>query len=169
MHAVQVTEFGPADVLALHELPDPVPGRGEVLIAVEAAGVNRADVLFRSGGYHRGPALPAVPGLEAAGRVTALGADVAGVAVGDRVLAWGATGEPGFYAELAAVPAERVLPVPDRVAPPRPPRCRSRGSPRGTACTGWAGSPPATRCSSMPGRAGWAAPRCRSPGRPGHG
>ena len=57
MHAVQVTEFGPADVLALHELPDPVPGRGEVLIAVEAAGVNRADVLFRSGGYHRGPAL----------------------------------------------------------------------------------------------------------------
>jgi NADPH:quinone reductase len=117
MHAVQVTEFGPPDVLALHELPDPVPGRGEVLIAVEAAGVNRADVLFRSGGYHRGPALPAVPGLEAAGRVTALGPDVDGFAVGDRVLAWGATGEPGFYADLASVPTERVLPVPDRVAP----------------------------------------------------
>jgi NADPH:quinone reductase len=115
MLAVEVSEFGSADLLGLREVADPMPGPGEVLIAVEAAGVNRADVLFRSGGYHRGPALPAVPGLEGAGRVTALGAGVHDVAVGDRVLAWGATGEPGFYAEQAVVPVERVLPVPDAV------------------------------------------------------
>jgi NADPH2:quinone reductase len=115
MHVAQITEFGAPDVLALRDLPDPAAGPGEVLIAVEAAGVNRADVLFRSGGYHRGPALPAVPGLEGAGRITAVGAGVDGFAVGDRVLGWGATGAPGFYAERAAVPTERLLPVPDRV------------------------------------------------------
>ena len=112
MLAVRVTEFGSADVLVATENPDPVAGPGEVLIDVEAAGVNRADVLFRAGAYHRGPALPAVPGLEGAGRVRAVGDGVAGFAVGDRVMAWGATDDPGFYAQLAAVPAERVLPVP---------------------------------------------------------
>jgi NADPH2:quinone reductase len=82
---------------------------------VLAAGVNRADLLFRSGGYHRGPALPAVPGLEGAGRVLAVGDGVSGFSAGDRVLAWGATGDPGFYAEQAVVGADRVLPVPDGV------------------------------------------------------
>jgi NADPH2:quinone reductase len=115
MHAAQIRDFGPPDVLVLSEVPDPHPDSGEVLIAVEAAGVNRADVLFRSGGYHRGPALPAVPGLEGAGRITAVGERVDGFAVGDRVLAWGATGAPGFYAEQAAVPSERVVPIPDGV------------------------------------------------------
>jgi NADPH:quinone reductase len=115
MRAVQIREFGPPDVLALQELPDAAPGPGQVLIAVEAAGVNRADVLFRSGGYHRGPALPAVPGLEAAGRIAAVGQSVDGFVVGDRVLAWGAAGQPGFYADHAVVPIGRVLPVPGEV------------------------------------------------------
>lgn len=115
MRAVQVREFGTADRLREMDLPDPVAKPGELLVAVAAAGVNRADVLFRSGGYHRAAALPVVPGLEAAGTVAAVGAGVEEFAVGDRVLAWGATGSPGFYAELAAVPSGRVVRVPDEV------------------------------------------------------
>lgn len=117
MHAARIEKFGDPDVLGWVEVDDPVAGSGQVLLAVDAAGVNRADLLFRSGGYHRGPALPAVPGLEAAGRVLAVGEGVDGVAPGDRVLAWGATGEPGFYAERAVVPVDRVIPVPDGVEP----------------------------------------------------
>ena len=115
MLAVKVENFGDAEVLAVSETADPVADPGEVLVAVEAAGVNRADVLFREGADHRGPALPAVPGLEGAGRVRAVGEGTAGFAVGDRVVAWGAADAPGFYAQLAAVPAERVLPVPEGV------------------------------------------------------
>lgn len=115
MFAAQVQVFGDPDELRWTELPDPVPGDGEVLLAVEAAGVNRADLLFRSGRYHRAPALPAVPGVEGAGTVLAVGGGVDGVAVGDRVVAWGATGAPGFYAQQAVVAATEVLPVPDDV------------------------------------------------------
>lgn len=106
MRAAVVREFGGPEVLAWEERPDPEPRSGEVLIAVEAAGVNRADLLFRAGKYHRGPALPAVLGLEAAGTV---------VGTGERVLAWGATGEPGFYAERAVVNADRVVAIPGEV------------------------------------------------------
>ena len=95
MHAVQVQEFGGPEVLGWTETDDLTAGPGEVLLAVEAAGVNRADLLFRSGGYHRGPRLPAVPGLEGAGRIVAVGAGVTEFRTGDRVVAWGATGEPG--------------------------------------------------------------------------
>lgn len=116
MRAVQVREFGPAEMLVYGEVPDPEPARGELLVAVGAAGVNRADVLFRSGSYHRGAMLPVVPGLEGAGWVVATGDEVEGFAVGDRVLAWGATGAPGFYAELAAVPPTQALVVPDGVS-----------------------------------------------------
>lgn len=115
MHAARITEFGEPEVLGWVEVDDPVVAPGEVLMTVAAAGVNRADLLFRCGGYHRGPPLPAVPGLEGAGRVLAVGEGVAGLAPGDRVLSWGATGEPGFYAERAVVPADRVLAVPGGV------------------------------------------------------
>jgi NADPH:quinone reductase len=117
MYAARIDGFGDPDVLGWIEVDDPVPGPGEVLLSVDAAGVNRADLLFRSGGYHRGPALPAVPGLEGAGRVLAVGDGVDAVAPGDRVLAWGATGEPGFYAERAVVPVDRVIALPDGVEP----------------------------------------------------
>ena len=119
MRAVQVDAFGGPEQLRLVELPYPSPGPGQVLVAVAAAGVNRADVLVRSGGYHRAGQPPLVLGLEGAGTVVELGADVGGVqhglAVGDRVVAMGATDAPGFYAELAAVPVQRVVPVPDGV------------------------------------------------------
>jgi len=112
MRAVVVQEFGGPERLTVEERPDPAPGPGQVLVEVAAAGVNRVDVLVRSGAYHRAGAPPLVPGLEGAGRVAALGQGVDGLAVGDAVLALGATNAPGFYAELAAVPQERVLAVP---------------------------------------------------------
>jgi NADPH:quinone reductase len=112
MFVSQVREFGDVDELRRTEVADPTPGTGEIVMAVEAAGVNRADVLFRSGRYHRAPALPAVPGVEGAGTVLAVGPGVADVSVGDHVVGWGATGEPGFYAERAALPADHVLRVP---------------------------------------------------------
>jgi NADPH2:quinone reductase len=82
---------------------------------VGAAGVNRADLLFRSGRYHSGPALPAVPGSEGAGTVAAVGPGVVDFVVGDRVVGWGALGAPGFYRELAVVDAGRALPIPPTV------------------------------------------------------
>lgn len=115
MHAIQVREFGPPENLQWTELPDPEPGPGEVLVAVDAAGVNRLDVLFRSGNYHRGAALPVIPGVEGAGRVVAVGDGVDGFEVGDRVLGWGATGAPGFYAERAVLPEDSLVAVPDAV------------------------------------------------------
>jgi NADPH2:quinone reductase len=118
MRVVQVAEFGPARNLVLAEEPDPTPGPGQLLVSVAAAGVNRVDLLFRSGGYHSGPpvpAVPAVPGGEGAGTVVAVGPDVTGFAVGDRVVGWGGIGAPGFYRELALVEQDRAMPVPDGV------------------------------------------------------
>jgi NADPH2:quinone reductase len=118
MRAAVVAEFGDPEVLTWSEWPDPEPEPGQVVVAIEAAGVNRADLLFRSGNYHRGPAPPAVPGLEGAGTVLAVGESVTGVAPGDRVVAWGATGEPGFYGEQAVVDAAQTVPIPDGVTGP---------------------------------------------------
>ncbi|WP_328459762.1 quinone oxidoreductase family protein [Streptomyces sp. NBC_00448] len=114
MRAVRIDTFGGPDVLTPVEMPDPVPGPGEVLVRVEAAGVNRADALARAGTYHRARPLPLVLGLEAAGTVAAVGEGVEDLAPGRRVMAMGAS-TPGFYAELAAVPAARVVPLPDGV------------------------------------------------------
>ncbi|HEY2695355.1 MAG TPA: zinc-binding dehydrogenase [Pseudonocardiaceae bacterium] len=115
MRVVQVAEFGPAQNLLLAEEPDPTPGPGQLLVSVEAAGVNRADLLFRSGRYHSGPPLPAVVGSEGAGTVVAVGADVTGFSVGDRVLAFGGIGAPGFYRELAVVDPNQAVLIPANV------------------------------------------------------
>ncbi|MFJ5266207.1 zinc-binding alcohol dehydrogenase family protein [Streptomyces sp. NPDC088387] len=115
MRAVVVQKFGGPEALELREVPDPVPGPGEVVIAVEAAGVNRADVLARAGRYHRAGPPPLRLGLEGAGTVTAVADGVSDVAVGQRVVATGATNAPGFYAERVAVPAAAVVAVPDDV------------------------------------------------------
>ncbi|WP_242905267.1 quinone oxidoreductase family protein [Actinomadura terrae] len=111
MRAIVVTETGGPEVLREAERPDPVPGPGEALVDVAASGVNFIDVYYRTGAYPLD--LPAVPGVEAAGTVAALGEGVTGLAVGDRV-AW--ANVPGAYAARAAVPAERLVPVPDAVS-----------------------------------------------------
>ena len=109
MRAIEISEFGPPDVLKLTERPDPVPAAGEILIDVEAAGVNRPDIIQRYGKYPPPPGASDIPGLEVAGTVAALGEGVSGFAVGDRVCALVAG---GGYAEKAAVPHEQVLPIP---------------------------------------------------------
>ena len=109
MRAIEISEFGPPEVLKLTERPDPVPAAGEVLIDVDAAGVNRPDVIQRYGKYPPPPGASDLPGLEVAGRIAALGDGVTGLAVGDRVCALLAG---GGYAERAAVPQEQVLPIP---------------------------------------------------------
>lgn len=96
-------------MLTWAEVPDPVPGPGEVLVDVAASAVNRADLLQRQGFYNPPPGASPYPGLEVSGRIAALGAGVAGWAVGDEVCALLAG---GGYAEKVAVPAGQLLPVP---------------------------------------------------------
>ena len=112
MKAVLCREFGPPAGLALGEVPAPRPGRGEVLIRVEAAAVNFPDTLIIQGRYQAKPAFPFAPGGEVAGRIEALGEGVSGPAPGTRVLAM--CGHGGF-AELACAPMENVVVLPDGI------------------------------------------------------
>lgn len=109
MRAIEIRQPGPPEVLVPCERPAPVPARGELLIRVHAAGVNRPDVLQRKGGYAPPPGASDLPGLEVAGVVE--GGDLAGsgFAVGDAVCALLAG---GGYAEWCVVPAGQVLPLP---------------------------------------------------------
>lgn len=101
---------GPAEALKIAERPDPAPGAGQVTIRVRAAGVNRPDLLQRTGGYPPPPGASDVMGLEVAGEIAAVGADVTRWRVGDRVCALLGG---GGYAETALVDARHVLPIPD--------------------------------------------------------
>jgi NADPH2:quinone reductase len=111
MKAIRIHQTGGPEVLTYEEVPDPRPDEGQAVVRVEAAGLNFVDVYFRTGLY-KGPALPFVPGQEAAGTVAAVGPGVTEVVVGDRV-AW--TGVHGTYAELAAAPASRLVKLPEGV------------------------------------------------------
>lgn len=110
MQAIDPESPGGPEVLRLVERPVPQPAAGEVLIRVAAAGVNRPDVLQRKGGYPPPPGAPSIPGLEIAGTVVALGADVDAALLGQRVCALLAG---GGYAQYAVAPAGQCLPVPE--------------------------------------------------------
>ncbi|MER5780991.1 NAD(P)H-quinone oxidoreductase [Streptomyces mobaraensis] len=110
MYAITIPEPGGPDALVWSEVPDPVPGEGEVLVEVAATAVNRADLMQRQGFYDPPPGASPYPGLECSGRIAALGPGVSGWAVGDEVCALLAG---GGYAEKVAVPAGQLLPVPD--------------------------------------------------------
>ncbi|MCO8145130.1 NAD(P)H-quinone oxidoreductase [Rhodovulum tesquicola] len=110
MRAVEISEPGGPEVLRLTDRPVPVPGAGEILIRLAYAGVNRPDALQRAGLYAPPPWASDLPGLEGAGEVVAIGPDVAGVAVGDRVCA---LLPGGGYAEYVVTPAAHALPVPE--------------------------------------------------------
>jgi NADPH2:quinone reductase len=114
MRALLCTEFGPVSGLRVSEVPVPVPGDREVLIRVEAAGLNYPDALVVQGKYQVRPARPFVPGMELAGVVDAVGAKVTEFRPGDPVMASTAT---GAFAERCAVPVEQVLPRPSSLAP----------------------------------------------------
>ena len=110
MKAIRVETHGGPDVLRLVERPDPSPGDGELLVRVEAAGLNFIDVYHRTGLYPN--PLPLTPGLEGAGVVTGVGAGVRGFREGDRV-AW--TRVLGSYAESVLVPAEQAVAIPEAI------------------------------------------------------
>jgi NADPH2:quinone reductase len=110
MRAIQVTQTGGPEVLELVELADPTPAAGQLLVKVEAAGVNFIDTYQREGRYPM--VLPYVPGQEGAGTVAALGDGVSGFAIGDRVAF---AGSMGAYAELICVRASDAVKVPDSI------------------------------------------------------
>ncbi len=107
MRAIRIEATGGAEQLRWEDIPVPEPKSGEIRFRVEAAGINFIDIYQRTGLYP--VPLPATPGSEAAGMVTALGAGVTGFKVGDRVATARAT---GGYAEEATAPADHVVPVP---------------------------------------------------------
>jgi NADPH:quinone reductase len=108
--AVVVRSFGPLDQAVVEDVPDPIPGPGEVVVAVEASELNYPDILAIEGRYQFKPPLPFSPGKAAAGRVAALGTGVGGVRVGDRVVA---QVEYGAFAERLCAPAAACVPVPE--------------------------------------------------------
>ncbi|MEU5320999.1 zinc-dependent alcohol dehydrogenase family protein [Streptomyces sp. NPDC021056] len=112
---VRFHELGGPEVLRLEDVPVGEPGAGELLIRVDAIGLNRAEVLFRSGQYIEPARLPARLGIEASGIVEAVGADVTGFAIGQQVSVVPAfsMNDYGVYAERAVVPARAVLRRPD--------------------------------------------------------
>ena len=113
MKALVQTGNGGPEVLQVQERPDPPVGPGEVRIAVKAAGINFADTMARVGLYPDAPKPPCVMGYEVAGEVESLGEGVSDFAVGDRVMAGTRF---GGQAELVTVPADQVLPLPERLS-----------------------------------------------------
>jgi NADPH2:quinone reductase len=112
MKAIVCTAWGEPGSLVYEDVARPVPGRGEVRIAVRAAGVNFADTLMIAGKYQEKPPFPFSAGLELAGVVAELGPDVTGLKVGDRIMGftrWGA------FAEEAALPASQAFKIPDKM------------------------------------------------------
>jgi len=110
MKALVCEAYGPVENLVYRDMPDPVPGAGEIRVAIEAIGVNFPDGLLVEGKYQAKPQVPFMPGGEFAGQVAALGPGASGFAVGDRVLGWNVG--RGAYAEQIAVPAGELFPLP---------------------------------------------------------
>jgi len=113
MKAIRVHEFGGPEALRLEEIADPQPGPGQVLVKVEAVGINPVDTYIRSGSYGKRP-LPYTPGSDAAGTVEAVGEGVTTVKAGDRVYLAGTI--TGAYAEKALCKAAQVRALPHRLS-----------------------------------------------------
>ncbi len=112
MKAIVVRSFGGPEVLKLEDVPDPRPGKGEVLIRVRAAGVNPYEAYIRAGTYPKTPPLPWTPGHDAAGTVEKVGDGVTAFKPGDRVYTIGTIS--GAYAELATAPEIGVVKLPEK-------------------------------------------------------
>ncbi len=110
MRAIMCEQYGGPEALILRDMPSPIPGVGEVKVALQARGVSYVDVLQIAGQYQVKRAVPFIPGSEAAGIVTDTGPGVEHVQPGDRVLV------PGGFAEEVVVAASHVVPLPDTVS-----------------------------------------------------
>ncbi len=108
MKAIQITEYGGPEVMKYSEVSDPVAAQGEAVVKIEAVGVNFTDIYSRAG--INPPGLPWIVGVEGAGVVTAVGAGVDSINVGDNVAY---SGVFGSYAEMASVPASKLIKLPD--------------------------------------------------------
>ena len=113
MRAVVIDKPGGPDVLVVREVPDPVPGPGEVVVTTVAAGINRADLAQRLGFYPPPPGAPPYLGLECSGHISAIGSGVTDWQLGDPVCA---LLSGGGYAECVAVPAGQLLPIPGGIS-----------------------------------------------------
>jgi len=114
MKAIQVFKFGGPEVLELKEIPTPKPGPGQILVRVHGAGVNPYDTYMRSGGYAVKPALPYIPGSDAAGTVESVGDGVKKVKPGERV--YTAKTISGAYAEYALADESQLYPLPGKIS-----------------------------------------------------
>jgi NADPH:quinone reductase len=112
--AIRVHEFGGPEVMKLEEIPDLVPGPGQIMVRVHAVGVNPVEAYIRSGTYPMKPALPYTPGADAAGVVAAVGAGVTSVKAGDRVYTSGSLS--GTYSEQTLCGEGQVHPLPANVS-----------------------------------------------------
>lgn len=110
--AIRIHHHGGPEVMQWEDVPTPEPGPGEALVHHEAVGLNYIDVYFRTGLY-KAPAMPATLGMEGAGTVTAIGPDVTGIAVGDRVAY--ATAPIGAYATDRVIAADRLMKLPGNI------------------------------------------------------
>ena len=112
MKAVICREFGPYENIAIEERPAPEPASDEIRVAPEAWGLNHVDVIMVGGTYQLRPDLPFVPGGETAGYVTAVGADIEDIVVGDKVMT---RHRPGAFAEIVTAKRANVIPMPDNM------------------------------------------------------
>ena len=113
MKAIQFDSIGSPDVLAFRDVAEPTPGAGEVLIRVEAAGVNFSDIMWRRGQYDVKTPLPFIPGAEVAGTIVAVGPDVTGYALGTHVVS---APPSGGYAQFVVAPIATTFPIPDGIS-----------------------------------------------------
>jgi NADPH2:quinone reductase len=113
MKAIRVHELGGSDKLSLDEIEKPSPKAGEVLIKIEAAGINFADIMLRQGKYFFRPELPFTPGFEAAGTIAEIGEGVMDWKIGQKVLAMN---RGGGYAEYMIADAKTLVPIPENLS-----------------------------------------------------
>jgi NADPH2:quinone reductase len=114
MKAIRVREFGAPEVMKFEDTKDPVPGKGEVIVKIHAAGVNPVDTYVRSGLYPLKPALPYTPGMDGAGIVESVGEGVSRVKAGDRVYIAGTVS--GSYAEKTRCKESQVHQLPQNIS-----------------------------------------------------
>lgn len=114
MKAIRINEFGSADVLKLEDVETPEPGPTQILVKIEAAGVNPVDTYIRSGSYAVKPKLPYTPGSDAAGVIADVGVSVNHMQVGQRVYTAGSLS--GTYAEYTLCEETQVYPLPDNIS-----------------------------------------------------